>query len=76
MKKGKEKILSTLLSGKAAKKYQGKQVVIFDQQVYILPENDKEAAKLVNSLIVKKPGITPTITFVPKQGTYILVINS
>ena len=76
MKKDKEKILSTLLSGKAAKKYQGKQVVIFDQQVYILPENDKEAAKLVNSLIVKKPGITPTITFVPKQGTYILVINS
>lgn len=69
--KDKEKILSLLLSGKAAKKYQGKQVLIFDQDVHILPNNDKEAAKLVNSSIAKKPGITPTITFMPKHGTYI-----
>jgi hypothetical protein len=72
--KDKEEILSMLLSGKVAKKYRGKQVVIFDRQVFILPENDEKAAKFVNSLIAKKPGITPTITFVPKQGTYILVI--
>ena len=69
----KNKILASLLSGKVAKKYQGKQVLIVGKKIYILPANDQKAADFVNSLLAKKPQITPTITFVPKQGTYILI---
>ena len=70
-----EKILTTLLSGKAAKKYEGKQVVILAGQVYILPENDKKSQTFLNTLIGKHPKSTPTITFVPRHGTYILFVK-
>lgn len=72
MKIQNEKILATLLSGKAAKKYEGKQVVVFGGEVYILPKNDSKAKQFLNKLIIEHPKITPTITFVPKHGTYIL----
>lgn len=74
-KQTKEELLKTLLSGKSPNQYKGRQVVILRNKVYILPNNDKEAAKLVNSLILKNPGVTPTITFVPKEGTYILILE-
>jgi len=75
MKTQDDKILTNLLSGKAAKKYEGKQVVILGGNVYILPRNDKKSKETINSLINKYPNTTPTITFVPKHGTYILVLN-
>lgn len=69
------KILANLLSGKANKKYEGKQVVIYGEEVYILPQNDNKSKEFLNKLITKHPKATPTIAFVPKHGTYILIIN-
>lgn len=70
-----DKILTNLLSEKAAKKYEGKQVVIFGGEIYILPANDNKSKEVLNNLIAKHPKIMPTITFVPKHGTYILILN-
>lgn len=70
-----EKILTHLLSGKAAKRYEGKQVVICAGEVYPLPRDDRKAKEFLNQLIAKHPKTMPTITFVPKHGTYILIIN-
>lgn len=75
MKTQDEKILTNLLSGKTAKKYEGKQVVIVEGKVYILPQDDKKSKEVLNNLIAKHPKIMPTITFVPKHGTYILILN-
>lgn len=69
------KILANLLSGKAAKKYEGKQVVIYGENVYILPQDDNKSKDFLNKLITQHPNATPTIAFVPKHGTYILIIN-
>ena len=63
-----EKILTSLLSGKASKKYEGKQVVIFAGEIYVLPRNDDKSKEVLNQLIIKHPGVTPTVTFVPKHG--------
>lgn len=70
-----QKIISTLLSDKVPRKYQGKQVVVCGGEVYVLPREDKKAGDFINRLVEKHPGSTPTITFVPKQGTYILLIQ-
>lgn len=75
MKTQDDKILTNLLSGKAAKRYEGKQVVIIGGEAHILPRSDKKSKETINSLINKYPNTTPTITFVPKHGTYILVLN-
>lgn len=75
MSKQDEKILTNLLSGKTAKKYEGKQVVISEGEVYILPKDDNKSKEALNELIAKHPKATPTITFVPKHGTYILILN-
>lgn len=75
MSKKDEKILANLLSGKTAKKYEGKQVVICEGHVYVLPGDDKKAGDFFNRLIAKHPKSTPTITFVPRHGTYILVLE-
>lgn len=76
MKTQDEKLLTHLLSGKASKKYEGKQVVICDGKVYILPLDDKKSKEFLNKLISAHPKATPTITFVPKHGTYILILTS
>lgn len=75
MKNKDERILSTLLSGRVAKKYEGKQVVVCAGQVYILPEDDKKSNEFLKRLIAGHPKSIPTITFVPKHGTYILVLR-
>lgn len=67
-----EKLLSFLLSGKAGKKYKGKQVVVFNGKVYILPEDDQKAAQFVAKLRKKDKKATPILTFVPRQDSYIL----
>ena len=75
MSRQNEKILTILLSGKAAKKYEGKQVIILAGQVYILPDDDKKSQIVLNTLISKHPKSTPIITFVPRHGTYILIVK-
>lgn len=75
MKTQEEKIITNLLSGRTAKKYEGRQVVIMGGKVYILPYDDKKSKDVLNKLITKHPKATPTITFVPKHGTYILILN-
>ncbi len=71
----KDHIIANLLSGKMGKKYEGKQVVLFDEKVYVLPEDDKESAKFVERLVKQNPRSTPTVAFVPKKGSYILLIQ-
>lgn len=75
MKTQDDKILTNLLSGRTAKKYEGRQVVIVEGKVYVLPYDDKKSKQVLNKLISKHPKATPTITFVPKHGTYILILN-
>lgn len=75
MKVQDEKILANLLSGKVSKKYEGRQVVIVEGEAYILPQDDSTSKKVLNKLIAKHPKATPTITFVPRHGTYILIVN-
>lgn len=75
MKKQDEKILTNLLSGKAAKRYEGKQVVICAGRVFVFPKDDKKSRELLGKLIAKYPKEAPTIAFVPKQGTYILLLQ-
>lgn len=68
-----QKIISALLSNKAPKKYQGKEVVVLDGKVYQFPEDDKQAANFFNKLIKRNLGKTPTLVDVPKANmTYIL----
>lgn len=75
MKTRDKKLLTSLLSGKAAKKYEGKQVVICGGQVFVLPADDIKSKELLDKLITKHPETTPTIAFVPKHGTYILTLH-
>ena len=72
MKNDKDKIIDKLLSGKAEKKYQGKQVVIMGDQVHILPDDDRASVELVNKLEKKYPKQIPHLLFVPRSETYIL----
>jgi len=67
--------ITNLLSGKMGKKYEGKQVVIVSGKVYILPDNDQKSAEFLNALVKKNPKATPTVAFVPKKGSYILVLQ-
>lgn len=68
-----QKIISTLLSDKAPKKYQGKEVVILGGEIYTLPKDDKKAANFFNKLIKENPDKIPTLVDVPKANmTYIL----
>lgn len=69
----KDKIITSLLSGKMGKRYEGKQVILFDEKVYILPQDDQKSAKFVEGLIKQNPKSTPTVAFVPKKGSYILL---
>lgn len=70
----KDHILTQLLSEKAEKKYRGKHVAICDGEVYLLPEDDSASRTFLNTLIAKHPKSTPTIMFVPREGTYILAL--
>ena len=69
----KDQIITSLLSGKMGKKYEGKQVVLFEGKVYVLPSDDLKSAKFLEELIKKYPKSTPTLAFVPKKGSYILL---
>ena len=70
-----QKVIKTLLSDRAPKKYQGKEVVVIEGKVYLFPKDDKKAGEFLNSLIKKHPGSIPTLTFVTKPGMYILLAN-
>ena len=70
-----DQTITNLLAGKMGKKYEGKQVVIIGGEVYILPDNDQKSARFLNELVKKNPKSTPTIAFVPKKGSYILILQ-
>lgn len=67
-----EEIVSKLLSGTAEVQYQGKQVVVIGGDVFILPDDDREAAALVEDLEEQHPDEIPQVVFVPHAGTYVL----
>jgi len=69
-----KKILYQLLSGKKGKQYQGKQVIICAGDVFVVPGNRPAVDALMRKLAKNYPDITPTVTFVPKQATYILLV--
>ena len=70
-----ERIVHELLSGKKGKKYEGRNVVVIAGQIHMLPEDPRKAKKILNQLIAEHPNITPTVTFVPRQGIYILFLK-
>lgn len=72
-KKADEKILHDLLTGKIGKKFQGKQVIVCAGDVFIVPQKPSDVDELLKRLVKKHPHITPIVTFVPKEATYILV---
>lgn len=69
----KEKLIDSLYAGKLAKKYRGKHVVIVGGKVYTLPHNEGEADELFEKLEKRYPQETPTLLFVPKEESYILL---
>ena len=73
-KKNKQ-LVDTLLSGAADEQFQGKQVVVIGGKTFILPENDTESARLVETLEKQYPGETPHLVFVPRPETYILIFT-
>lgn len=55
-------------------KYKGKQVVVVNGKIHILTtKNRKKRAKLLTSLVKKYPTSTPTIAYIPKDNTLILI---
>jgi hypothetical protein len=66
------KLVEKLLSGAAEEKYQGKQVVLMDNHIYILPDDDHQAATLIEDLEKQYPNQTPHLVTVPRPETYIL----
>lgn len=66
------KLVEKLLSGGVKEKYQGKQVVLMDDHVYILPDDDHQAAALIEGLEKQYPNQTPHLITVPRPETYIL----
>ena len=65
-------LVDKLLSGAVEEKYQGKQVVVIGKRVFILPENDNKAVRLVEDLEKKYPNQIPHLIFVPRPETYVL----
>jgi hypothetical protein len=65
-------LVDRLLSGTAEERYQGKQVVVMGGQIFILPEDDRKAATLVEDLEKKYPNQIPHLVFVPRSEAYIL----
>lgn len=53
-------------------KYQGKYVVIVDKEVFSTKSGQKHT-EILEKLIKKYPEKTPLITYIPKEGTLILV---
>ncbi len=62
-------LVDRLLSGNAEAKYQGKQVVLIGDQMAILPDDDQEAATLVEELEQQYPDQVPHLVSVPRPET-------
>lgn len=67
-----EKIIDELLSGAAAEELQGKQVVAMDEEVHVLPEDDKGSVGLVEKLERKHPGKVPHLVHVPQPEALVV----
>lgn len=56
-------------------KFKGKQIVVAGNEARILStKNKKERIKLLTSLVKKYPQSIPTIAFIPKENTLILIL--
>ena len=75
MSKKDERIIKILHSDKAPKKYQGKEVVVLEGKIYVMPKDDKKVGEFINKLVAKHPNSTPALTFVPRPGAYILLVK-
>lgn len=54
--------------------YKGKHVIIIDGKVYAT-KTGKAKTKLLHELLKKHPADTPTITYIPKADSLILVLQ-
>lgn len=64
-----------ILKASADPKYKGRQIVVVGKEIHVLTtKNKKERAKLLTSLVRKYPTSTPTITYIPKDNTLILIL--
>ena len=72
--KADKKIVNQLLAGKVGQRYQGKQVIVCEGEIHVVPNSSQRVDQLLIQLTKKYPGSTPTVTFVPKPSTYILVV--
>ena len=53
-------------------KYLGKHVIIMHGKIYAA-KNGKESSRLLEKLIKKYPSETPTVTYIPKSDSLILI---
>lgn len=67
-----EELIEKLLSGRAGQGYQGEHVVVIGGEAHILPEDDRDAAALVEELERKHPDQTPHLLFVPRSESYVV----
>jgi hypothetical protein len=67
-----EQLVDRLLSGAAAAKYQGQQVVVIGGQVHVLPEDDRESVELIEALERKYPEEIPHLLHVPRPESYVV----
>ena len=55
-------------------KYQGKHIIIIDGKIYAA-KTGKESARQLEELLKKYPKETPSITYIPKVDTLILICS-
>lgn len=67
-----DKIIEDLLSGAAGEEFQGKQVVVISETVYVLPEDDKKSAEMVERLEREHPGKIPHLVYVPQPEALVV----
>lgn len=60
------------LKALSSPKYRGKHLVIVKNKIFTALTGQK-AAKIFKEIIKKYPGEKPTITYVPKEGSLILI---
>lgn len=67
-----EQLIDRLLSGTAAEKYRGQQVVVIGGQVHVLPEDDHASVELIEKLERKYPDEIPHLLHVPRPESYVV----
>lgn len=64
-----------ILEASSNPKYKGKQVVVVEKEIHVLTtKSRKERVRLLTSLVKKYPTSTPTIAYIPRDNTLILIL--